>query len=561
MVESYPELYETFRWHVPKGFNLANACCFQWSGLPGHEQRPALIFENRAGHTDMVTFAELGKVSAQLANGLVRLGVIPGDRVVIMMSNPSDLLTALLACWAVRAVAVPMNALNSADALLPRLKQARSQVALIDAANQGEALAAIAKCPRIKHIVGIDVYDGRVMSWRGLIARQPAIYVPSQCLPSDPALMVWPDHALPDIEPQSALVLAHQSLIGQLPGFVMTSNWFPDQARQVLTTLKPWEESGLLAAILPALYFGHTVVLTDRLPAAANLPSQVTHIVTTGSHLIDALKTDPVNVPTPQPVSGLAVLDQTLHHQWREQSAKLYGAQPNLATFVSGCGLLISQCHRKWPDEPAHSSGYLVPGHHVRLANKSDQSSESNGQTGELEISRVDRAGQTDPAQFVQAWPFKDTLDLSTVLPDWWRTGIYAQDLGNGHWRVLGQVQHWHRMSQQPLSLSELEQAVLLDHQIKWAEVAFMPNKKSPYDEHEIWVLVDTGPTQERLFKAWRDGMRLDIINRILQTTQLDQDSVKIRVGLVDRHSLPLTDPHSRSAWHTRAYQALVDFL
>lgn len=560
MVESYPELYETFRWHVPKGFNLANACCFQWSGLPGHEQRPALICERPSGTVERLTFAELGRVSAQLANGLIRLGVIPGDRVVIVIDNPSDLLTALMACWAIRAVAVPLNSGASAEALLPRIRQARSQVALIDASNQGEALAAIGKCPRIKHIVGIDVYDGRVMNWRGLIARQPATYSPSQSLPSDPALMVWPDHHCPDLDAQSAIVLAHQCLIGQLPGFVMATNWFPDEARQLLTTLSPWDESGLLAAILPALYFGHSVILTDRLPMATDLPSHVTHIVTTGPCLIDAIRSAEPDAGPAKAIGGLTVLEQTLDQRWREQSEDQFGTSPNLATFVSGCGLVIAQSQAKWP-ESVTSSGRLVPGHRIRLSTPDNQSIAPQGQTGEIEISRVDQAGQTDPAQFVQAWPFKDTLDLSTRLPDWWRTGIYAQELGDGSWRVLGSTDQWHMISQQPVSLWQLEQVILLESQVDWAEVAFVPIKKSQPEDVEIWALVDVGPTHERQLKPWRDALRSDLINRILQAGQLAHDSVRIRVGLVDRQAMSKSERHSRLPWQTRAYQALIDFL
>ena len=553
MAESYSALYKTFRWHVPKGFNLASTCCFQWSGLPGHEHRPALIYQSRQGNTEMMTFAQLGQTSAQLANGLTRLGVIPGDRVVVMLSGPNELLTALFACWAVRAVAVPLAPGMSADSILPRIKQARSQVALIDAVNQGEALAAISRCPRIKHIVGLDVYDGRVMSWRGLIARQPASFEPSQCLPSDPALMVWPEHQSPDLTPQSAMVLAHQSLIGQLPGFVMATGWFPDQAKQLLTTLAPWDEAGLLAAILPALYFGHTVVVSDRLPGPTNLPNQVTHVVTTGASLIESIKSHHAGLPATNPLIGLAVLDHVLDPVWRAQAKHLYGAQPNLATFVSGCGLIIAQSQSRWPDAPV-SSGRLVPGHLVALA-------ESKNALGELQISRVDQAGQTDPAQFVQAWPMKDTLDLSAELPAWWRCSLWAQDLGQGSWRVLGDKSQWQIIADLPISMWQLEQAVLLDQRIRWAEVAFVPSRKSQPDELEVWVMVDTGPTHEHQLKPWRQTLRSDIVNRILVSTGLVDNDLKIRVGLVDRQAMAADDKLGRSPWHTRAYQALIDFL
>ena len=553
MVESYSDLYDNFRWHVPKGFNLASVCCLQWSSLPSHEHRPALIHHDIDGQTRGVTFAELGRLAAQLANGLIRLGVIPGDRVVIVLSSPIDALTALMACWAVRAVAVPLSPGSNADALLPRVKQARGQVALIDDRTQSEALAAIARCPRIKHTVGIDVYDGRVMNWRGLIARQPTTFVPIQPLPSDPALMVWPEHPSPDLAAQSAMVLAHQSLIGQLPGFVMATNWFPEKARQLLTTLKPWDESGLLAAILPALYFGHTVVLTDQLPTPDRLPVHVSHVVTHAADVIAALKSDPAVPPITAPLAGLALLDHTLHRQWRQDISLAYGVTPNLVTFVNGCGLLISQSAAKWPD-PETSSGRLVPGHCVRLKGMTDEASE-------MEVSRTDLAQQTDPAQFTQAWPVKDALDLSTELPAWWRTGLFAQVLEDGCWRVLGYDGQWQPFGGNSVSVSALEQAVLLAPQIKWVQVAFVPGRKAQGDSLELWALIDTGPEQETQMKAWRQTLRMDITNRILDVIGSPTAGFTVRIGLVNQQAIPMADPQSRWPWQSRAYQALIDFL
>ncbi len=563
MVESYSELYKTFRWHVPKGFSLAAACCLQWSGLPSHEQRPALIRQDTLGNTRLTTFAELGRMTAQLANGLTRLGVIPGDRVVIVLSNPSDVLVSLLACWAVRAVAVPLPPSSSADVLLPKIKQARSQVALIDGSTQSETLLAISRCPRIKHTIGIDVYDGRVMNWRGLIARQATTHMPMQPLPSDPALMVWPEHTGPDLDPQSAMVLSHQSLIGQLPGFVMAANWFPAHSRQLMTTLMPWDEAGLLAAILPTLYFGQTVLLAPRLPTPANLPSQVTHVVTTAHSLITALKSDTSGQPASNPLSGLALLDHSLHPDWQTQAQQAYGVKPNLSTFISGAGLFIAQSLAKW-HEPNHSSGRLVPGHRIRLAGTQAQATDARLTTGQIEISRTDLAQQTDPAQFTQAWPVKDSLDLSAQLPTWWRTNLYAQELEDGCWRVLGYTDQWQTIAGCSISLWQLEQAVLLEPQVKWAQVAFVAARKQQTQmtqKTEVWVVLDTGPTHERHMKPWRLNLRMDMAKRILNAMGLANDQVNIRIGLVDHQAMSRADQVSRCPWQTRAYQALIDFL
>ncbi len=568
MGHSYSELFETFRWHVPKGFNLAQACCLQWASLPSHERRAAIIEQTPSGSTRMTSFVELAQTTSQLANGLTRLGVIPGDRVLIVLSNPADALMAMLACWAIRAVAVPLAPDLSAEALLPKFKHARSQVVLIDANTQEQALTAINRCPRIKHIVGQDVYDGRVMSWRGLLARQPEVFVPNDCLPSDPALLVWPEVALPDLPASAALVMAHQSLIGQLPGFVMATNWFPDNASQLLTTFEPWRDHGLLAAVLPALYFGHTVVLAQRLPTPANLPRAVTHVMTTGRELIDTLNHSAhgthgaSGAEATKPLQALAVLDHALTQTWHERTEASFGVTPNLATFVPGCGLVLAQCQQRWP-EPAASSGKVVPGHRMGLANTDGQPVEGQtfGTVGHLQVARTDSACQTDPALFIQAWPLKETLDVSAALPPWCTTPLWARQLATDQWQVLGNDNDWKMIDSQPISLWETEQRLLALEGVSWAQIAIMPTRKTAAGDFEIWAFVDAGSGVDRQLKPWREETMQRVSQAIAQVIDGAGQTIKVRVGVVDHLALPDKDRHQRLPWQTRAYQALVDFL
>ena len=56
--------------------------------------------------------------------------------------------------------------------------------------------------------------------------------------------------------------MAHRSLIGTLPGFVASQNWFP-QKSDIFWTAVDWAcPDGLLNALLPTLYFGRALVGT-----------------------------------------------------------------------------------------------------------------------------------------------------------------------------------------------------------------------------------------------------------------------------------------------------------
>lgn len=559
MVDQYSELYEAFRWHVPKDFNLATACCLRWAQLPGHDRRTALLWHDEHEQPKALSYGELARAMSQLAHGLSRLGVIPGDRVVIVMSEPGDILIAMLACWVSRAVAVPLAPDTSAEQLLPRLKQSRSQVALIDAKTKPQALVAIERCSRIKHVVGVDVYDGRVMNWRGLTARQPDSYEPSDSLPSDPALLVWPQKPSPDLPDQAALVLAHQGLFGQLPGFVALNNWFPDNARQLLCTLPIWSEAGLLGAILPTLMFGQTVRLEPTLPAPEDLSRRVSHVVTSSSALVHRLKNvEPSEDVFSTELNGLAVLDFALHDGWRSKALKSYGIEPNLGIFVSGCGLVMGQSHQKWSNSTPDSMR-VMPGHLVRfepITQQTDQCVSAN-----IQISRTDLSGHTDPAQFTQIWPLKDTLDLSITLPQWWQPGICVRQTSPIDVEPLGDSSEFITLTHHSVSLSTLEQIVLLDDEVRWSQVITSVARKQPEDIIELWILIDIVRPENAADSSWRASVQQRITQRILTTIGESPDNLSLRVGIVKELAKHELGSAKRTQWSSRQDIARIDFL
>ena len=69
--------------------------------------RPALTL----GQTVRLDYAGLARAVAGLAGGLRgRFGLVPGDRVLLAMTNSADYLTILFACWQAGLLAVPVNA-------------------------------------------------------------------------------------------------------------------------------------------------------------------------------------------------------------------------------------------------------------------------------------------------------------------------------------------------------------------------------------------------------------------------------------------------------------------
>lgn len=68
---------------------------------PGHE---ALVY-----YDQRLTFSQLNTMVNQLANGLIQLGIRPGDRVIIALGNCPEFIISYYALMRMRAVVVPIN--------------------------------------------------------------------------------------------------------------------------------------------------------------------------------------------------------------------------------------------------------------------------------------------------------------------------------------------------------------------------------------------------------------------------------------------------------------------
>ena len=561
MSEQYTDLYDSYRWHVPRNFNLAETCCFSWASLPSHERRPALVRQTVSGQVEQITYKDLAALTAQLANGLVRLGAIPGDRIAIIMgTNPIHTTALLLACWSMQAIAVPIAPRSSSDTLVSRLRQARCQIAFIDAQTQAVALEAIARCPRIQQVVGLDVVAGNVLAWRGLIARQPASFTPSVTTPSAPALLVWPAHSSTHFPDNTAMLLPHQALVGNLPGFVATNDWFPENANRLLTTLEPWQEAGLLGAVLPTLYFGHTVVFDDSKQLSA-CSAETTHIIASTAHLCNWLKKPPNEAPSvPVQVQSVCAIGHHLNLANRQAIQARLGADPNLALFIAGFGLIVGENQRRWPSDPK-GCGRVIPGHQLKVLPETGDAGKHV--QGQLAIARMDQQGHTDPSQYVQIWLQKDAPDgaVTHEIPTWFLPGLVARMLPDQHLEVLGRAEELLMIEEQVLSCAVLEQMLLMQTDIHAVAVIPSPLKKTHQPTRELWILVKPVNAVQSEDPQWRSDLADRLQGLILTSGQVASGTISLRVGLVTNIPTDELGNPVGQAWASRSRMGDIQFI
>jgi|GEM_PF-822145 acetyl-CoA synthetase len=588
MVDNYRTLHDDFRWHVPRDLNIAVDCCLKWAQLPSHDKKVALAWQPVDQAMQQITFSQLGQLVCQLANGMQRLGVIPGDRVLVLLGRPIEALAVIMACWATGAVAVPLSPNEESDALIPKLKQARGRLIFIDDVTEEAALAAVARCPRIQQIVGLDIYSGSVMSWRGLIARQPTSFEPVQSLPSNPALLIWPEQSDPNFTAGTALMLAQQALIGNLPGFVMTTNWFPDHASGLMTTLLPWDEPGLLAAILPTLYFGFGVTIDQR-DVFAVTPN-ISHVITTPTRWCQWLQSQLAQQAPAQPLRALTLLGHCLSPYWRDVSEKQVATHPNLAMYVAGCGLALGQNQARWPAPHHLNLLRAVPGFEVGIAQSTAAESTATEPTtaepntaepntatlndhtpplgtGSLTISRFDAHDHPNPAQYVQIWPFKESLDGSglTEPPLRFETHWPARAHDTISFELLDEPNNPPlTVGPNGLNAASLEQALLTLPCVAGALVIASPQKKA-VPTAGLWLLVQLHEEHQPVSAITRRTLEEQLPALILEAcgyeTPTDDGVPALRVGLVTAIERNPLDQPRRSVWTKRAKFVDIDFL
>ena len=130
-------LTEIFGEHLDDRLNAYMACC----GRHVRDDRGdniALVHEDTSGNVTRMSFAELDKASAQVANLLLSYGVQVGDQVATMLPRTPELLTIVLATWRIGAVYQPLFTAFGYDSIKYRMDKANTKVVFTNQDNRGK---------------------------------------------------------------------------------------------------------------------------------------------------------------------------------------------------------------------------------------------------------------------------------------------------------------------------------------------------------------------------------------------------------------------------------------
>ena len=89
------------------------------------------IIEQDQSYND-ISFKELRKESEKLASGLMEDGVMPGDRIAMLMGKSKEFIVSLVAIWRVGGVYVPLFTAFATPAIELRLKESNTKYIICD---------------------------------------------------------------------------------------------------------------------------------------------------------------------------------------------------------------------------------------------------------------------------------------------------------------------------------------------------------------------------------------------------------------------------------------------
>lgn len=477
MNDQYSELYPTYQWFVPSQFNIAQACVHRWAETPLESRKIAIFHENESGERQVWTFSRLSETTNQLANGLIKMGVRPGDRVALVMGQRPEAVAAYMAIFSVGAIALPLSSLFGADGLAIRLRNAEARVAIVDADTAPDLLEAQVQCPHLTQVIALEYQHETVIPWRSLLARQPATFKTVSTKSDSPALLLYTSGTTGS--PKGAL-LAHSALIGNLPGFVASQNWFP-QKGDVFWSPADWTwTGGLMDALLPTLYFGHPIVGTlGRFSVTRAFEIMQRYRVTNTFLFPTALKLMMQEQPTPMAnydlqLRAIMSAGESVGKVVFEWCQKALSVTPNEMFGQTEMNYLVGNSYLKWPAKPG-SIGRPYPGHKVAVVDETGIPC-APGQIGDIALNRYDIHGYPDPILFLGYWR-DEAATQEKFKGDWCLTGDLASVDGDGYYWYAGRGDDVFKSSGYRIGPGEIEDCLLRHAAVANAAVVPKPDE------------------------------------------------------------------------------------
>jgi acetyl-CoA synthetase len=410
----YDRLRDAFRWRVEGSFNIGTTCA--------DAQRAgdlAVIEVSEDGSERSFSFGEVAQLSNRLANAFASLGVARGDRVALVLPQRVETAIAHIAIYKLAAIAVPMSVLFGEDALHHRLVDSGARVVVTDH-ERLELVGAVSR--DIDDLVVVTADEpaaAPIETLSQLLDRASASFAAATTDRETPALLIYTSGTT---GPPKGALHAHRALLGHLPGFELSHDFFPQDGDRFWTPADWAWIGGLMDALLPSWYHGRPVVATPRRRFD---PEWAVDVIE--RHGIRNVFLPPTAIKM---MAGAGVRLSRPSLRSAGSGGEVLGedtaawARANLGVVVNEfygqteANYVVGNSHTAWPVRSG-SMGRPYPGHDVRVL-AADGSFAAAGEVGEICVRTP------DPVVFLEYWGLGDAT-REKYSREWLQTGDLAQ--------------------------------------------------------------------------------------------------------------------------------------
>lgn len=487
--DQYAALHRGFRWQVDEYFNIAQVCCRRWADVDdrkGATKRVAIRAHQTGAATTFYTYSQLQQAADALSHVLVQLGVQRGDRVAIVMPQRFETAVAYMAVFQMGAVAMPLSMLFGPEALEYRLQDSDAVLAICDENSIASVNAIRGNCPALRTVVAAGAAAGQGdVDYEPALAAQQRAFAAVKTKADDAAILIYTSGTT---GPPKGALLAHRALIGNLPGFVCSQNWFGfdgktnAKSEAVFWSPADWAwTGGLMDALLPTLYFGRPIVafngrFSPELAFTLMAQQGVTHTFLFPTALKAMMKAYPqprrhFKLKLEAMMSAGEAVGDAVFAYCRDE----LGVLVNEMFGQTEINYVVGNCSALWPARPG-SMGKGYPGHRVAVID--DEGRECPvGVPGDVSVNRFDIHGDPDPIFFLGYWK-KEAATKAKFTGDWCRTGDLATRDEDGYLWYEGRADDVFKAAGYRIGPGEIENCLVKHPAVANAAVVPKPDRE-----------------------------------------------------------------------------------
>jgi acetyl-CoA synthetase len=513
--DHYVAMHQGFTWQVDEYFNIAEVCCSRWARADAHKpdaiKNIAIRPYGMSGSGHFYTYFELEKAAAALSHVLVRLGVQRGDRVAIVMPQRFETAAAYMAVFQMGAVAMPLSMLFGPEALAFRLQDSAAVVAICDESSIASIRAVRAECPALRSVVAVDVAvdatgdaAGGDVDYATAVEQYQRAFQAVKTKADEAAILIYTSGTT---GPPKGALLPHRALVGNLPGFVCSQNWFGFDGRvnaksdAVFWSPADWAwTGGLMDALLPTLYFGRPIVafngrFSPELAFSLMQEQGVTHTFLFPTALKAMMKAYPrpgrhFSLKLQGLMSAGEAVGDAVFDYCRDELGvvvnEMFG-QTEINYVVGNCSMnraSADPCDSSvpnvgasvgWPARPG-SMGKGYPGHQVAVIDERGAEC-AVGVPGDVAVNRFDVHGDPDPIFFLGYWK-NAAATLRKFTGDWCRTGDLARRDADGYLWYEGRADDVFKAAGYRIGPGEIENCLVKHPAVANAAVVPKPDRE-----------------------------------------------------------------------------------